>query len=190
MPKIEWDDYGHEYEVPTFKESLEEVLKNLKYLPYKALSRVRNRIDMAILEIQGSRKNREKRIKQCEKIVAVLGKNPNSEKSEEAIKKVSEEISRWDLHDSRFGKTISYESMTQLIEIAKSKETAEMKKIAERLSEDIKIHPAVYGRLVDRPFDLAETLDNKGVAYPGVKKYNTMKDLPIVEAPETPQCDK
>ena len=135
MPKIEYDDYGHPYEVETFGEKVGSVINKIKKIP----SDIK-------LEIATSGSNRKKLIKTSEKAIALLEKNPDNQKARDGIQKVRDAIVRYELNHDMYGKTISAESEKVFIETLRKINTPETLEIAQEIEKELSFNPEMRTR--------------------------------------------
>lgn len=130
MPKIEYDDYGHPYEVETFGEKVGSTINKIKEIPSKIK-----------LNIATSGANRKKLIKTSEKAIALLAKNPDSKKAQDGIQKVRDAIVRYELNHDMYGATISAESEKVFIETLRKINTPETLEVANEIEKQLSFNP-------------------------------------------------
>lgn len=130
MPKIEYDDYGHPYEVETFGEKVGSAINKIKEIP----SNIK-------LSIATSGANRKKLIKTSEKAIALLAKNPDSKKAQDGIQKVRDAIVRYELNHDMYGATISAESEKVFIETLRKINTPETLEVANEIERQLSFNP-------------------------------------------------
>lgn len=136
MPKtkVVEDLYGREHyvEVPTLGEKIKDFVGTVK-------------------DVVGDIGKRGKAIRLSEKLIEELKNNPDSKKADEIIQKVYSSISGLELTDSRYGSTISYDSVESFLNVLQTKEGKEMQDIARSVESHLSCHPDAKTRASKNP---------------------------------------